>query len=58
MKTDLEVKVTPGASSAIEGGYREASSGTKRKYNGEKLYQEGIGKTTVKESHRVESRGR
>jgi hypothetical protein len=30
----------------------------KRKYEGEELYQEGIGKTTVKRSRRVESRGR
>jgi hypothetical protein len=30
----------------------------KRKYEVEKLYQEGIGKTTVYQSHRAESRGR
>jgi hypothetical protein len=30
----------------------------KRKYDGVELYQEGIGKTTVKQSRRVESRGR
>jgi hypothetical protein len=42
--------------------YREpAPKGTiklKRKYDGEELYLEGIGKTTVKQSRRVESRGR
>jgi hypothetical protein len=32
----------------IGGGYREPTSGTKRKYNGEEFYQEGKGKTTVK----------
>jgi hypothetical protein len=30
----------------------------KRKFQGEELYQEDIGKTTVKQSRRVESRGR
>jgi hypothetical protein len=42
--------------------YREpAPKGTtklKRKFDGEELYQEGIGKITVKQSRRVESRGR
>jgi hypothetical protein len=53
------IKATHGASSTTGVNiYREPTTGTKRKYNGEELYQEGRGKTIVKESRRVESRGK
>jgi hypothetical protein len=49
MKTDLVRKATHSTSSATGVKiYREPTTGTKRKYNGKELYQEGIGKKTVK----------